>query len=707
MSDAAAYSVRDGIAVISMNNPPVNGLGSVLRPALMDGIKKAGADAAVKALVIIGSAKAFSGGADIREFNTPKMNVPPSLPEINDAQDAFGKPMIAAIGGFALGGGLELALGCHYRVALPKSQLGLPEVKLGILPGSGGTQRLPRVVGAAEAIKMMTSGNSVPAEKALSLGLVDEIVQGDLLEGALAYAKKLVADGKGPRRIRDMKVKVDGEPKAFFEKARAEVGKASRGYPAPLEIVACVEAAVSKPFDEGRAEERKRFQFLVEGAESKALRHMFFAERQTSKIPDVPEDTPVRPVKSAAVIGAGTMGGGISMSFANAGIPVTIIETQQAALDRGMATIQKNYASTVSKGRLAQADMDKRMALLTPSLKLEDAKDADIVIEAVFERMDVKQDLFRKLDAIAKPGAILATNTSTLDVDAIAAATKRPQDVIGTHFFSPANVMRLLEVVRGKKTAKDVLATTMKLGKAIRKLPVVSGVCDGFIGNRMIEKYGQQSLFLLDEGCSPAQVDKASKDWGLAMGPFTMGDMAGLDIGWEIRKRRYQERPNFVYSKVGDRICEAGRYGQKTGKGWYKYESGGGANARTPIPDPEADAIIEAYRKEIGVKARKITDEEIIERLIYALVNEAAYILDEGIALRASDVDMVYLTGYGFPAYRGGPMFYASTVGLDKVVAAIKRFQQGYQGGVWKLAPLLEKLAAEGKTFSEYDAGRK
>lgn len=703
MSDAAAYSVRDGIAVITLNNPPVNGLGSVLRPGIMDGIKKADADAAVKALVIIGSTKAFSGGADIREFNTPKMNVPPSLPEINDAQDAFSKPMIAAIGGFALGGGLELALGCHYRVAAPKSQLGLPEVKLGLLPGSGGTQRLPRVVGAAQAIAMMTTGNAIPAEKAVSLGLVDEIVQGDLLEGALAFAKKLVAGGKGPRRIRDMTVKVDGEPKAFFEKARADVGKASRGFPAPLEIVACVEAAVAKPFDEGRAEERKRFQSLVEGTESKALRHMFFSERQTTKIPDVPEDTPARPIKSAAVIGAGTMGGGISMSFVNAGIPVTVIETQQAALDRGMATIKKNYANTVSKGRLAQADMDTRMALLTPSLKLEDAKAADIVIEAVFERMDVKQALFKKLDAIAKPGAILATNTSTLDVDAIAAATKRPQDVIGTHFFSPANVMRLLEVVRGKKTAKDVLATTMKLGKTIRKLPVVSGVCDGFIGNRMIEKYGQQSLFLLDEGCSPAQVDAAAKRWGLAMGPFTMGDMAGLDIGWEIRKRRYQERPNFVYSKVGDRICEAGRYGQKTGKGWYAYEAGN----RTPIPDPEADAIIEAYRKEIGVKSRKISDEEIVERLIYALVNEAAVILQEGIALRASDIDMVYLTGYGFPAYRGGPMFYASTVGLDKVVAAIKRFQKGYQGDVWKLAPLLEKLAAEGKTFSDYDTGKK
>jgi 3-hydroxyacyl-CoA dehydrogenase len=697
MSEAASYSVRDGIAVVTMNNPPVNGLGSVLRPGLMNGIRKADADPAVKAIVIIGSAKAFSGGADIREFNTPKMSVPPSLPEINDAQDACSKPMIAAIGGFALGGGLELALGCHYRVALPKSQLGLPEVKLGLLPGSGGTQRLPRVVGAAQAVQMMTTGNSVPAEKALALGLLDEIVQGDLLQGALSFARKLVSSGKGPRRIRDMTAKVEGEPKAFFEKARAEVGKASRGFPAPLEIVACVEAAVNKPFDEGRKEERQRFQKLVEGNESKAMRHMFFAERQTSKIPDVPEDTPTRPIRSAAVIGAGTMGGGITMSLVNAGIPVTIIEMKQDALERGIATIMKNYAATVSKGRLKQEDMDKRISLIKSSIHLDDAKDADIVIEAVFERMDVKQDMFRKLDAVMKPGAILATNTSTLDVNAIAAVTKRPQDVIGTHFFSPANVMRLLEVVRGAKTAKDVLATTMKLGKTLKKVPVVSGVCDGFIGNRMVEKYGQQSLFLLDEGCSPQQVDAAAYKWGMAMGPLAMGDMAGLDIGWEIRKRRTIERPDFIYSKVGDRVAELGRFGQKTGKGWYRYETGN----RKPIPDPEVEKIISQYRKENNLKTRAIADEEIVERLIYALVNEAAYILEEGIALRASDIDMVYLTGYGFPPYRGGPMFYADTVGLPKVLASIEKFSKGYQGGVWKPAPLLVKLAKEGRKFND------
>ena len=696
MSEAASYSVRDGIAVITMNFPPVNGLGSVLRPGIMDGIRKAESDPAVKAVVIWGSPKVFSGGADIREFNTPKSFAPPSLPEINEAQDAMKKPMVAAIGGFAMGGGLELALGCHYRVAAPKAQLALPEVKLGILPGSGGTQRLPRIVPVAKAIEMMTTGNPIPADKGKELGLVDEIAPGDLLEAAVAFAKRLVADGKGPRRVRDMPAKLDGDVQAFFAQAREQVAKASRGYPAPLEIVACAEAACTRPFDEGRKFERERFAVLVETTESKALRHMFFAERQTTKIPDVPDDTPTRAVKKVAVIGAGTMGGGITMSLANAGVPTTIIEVSKEALDRGVATIRKNYAATVSKGRLRQEDMDKRMALITPALELAAAQDADMVIEAVFERMDVKQDMFRKLDAIAKPGAILATNTSTLDVDAIAAVTGRPQDVIGTHFFSPANVMRLLEVVRGKQTAKDVLATTLQLGKKIKKVPVVSGVCDGFIGNRMIEKYGQQSLFLLDEGCSPQQVDGAAQQWGMAMGPLTMGDMAGLDIGWEIRKRRYVERPNFVYSKVGDRICERGRYGQKTGKGWYRYE----LPNRKPIPDPEVDQILADYRKEIGVQPRAIANEEIVERLIFALVNEAAYILEEGIAMRASDIDMVYLTGYGFPPYRGGPMFYADTVGLDRVLASIERFQKGYMGEVWKPAPLLVKLAKEGKRFN-------
>ncbi|MEA3195006.1 MAG: 3-hydroxyacyl-CoA dehydrogenase [Betaproteobacteria bacterium] len=689
MSEVTQYAVRDGVAVISMNSPPVNGLSNALRAAIVENLEKADKDPSVKAVVLIGSAKAFSGGADIREFNKPR--VKPDLPDVNDRQDAMTKPLVAAVGGFALGGGLELALACHYRVAAPKALLGLPEVKLGILPGSGGTQRLPRVVPMAEAVQMMTTGTPIPAEKAKALGLVDEVAQGDLLDSAIQFAKGKV--GKPLPRIRDRSVKLE-DAKTFFAQAREQVAKASRGYPAPLEIVGCAEAAATKPFDEGRKHEREAFARLVDTTESKSLRHAFFAERQTSKIPDVPEDTPVREIRKAAVLGAGTMGGGIAMNFANAGIPVTLIDMNQAAVDKGVGIIKKNYAATVSKGRLKQEDMDKRMALIKPSTDLP--ADADIYIEAVFERMDVKQDVFKKLDALAKPGAILATNTSTLDVDLIAAATKRPQDVIGTHFFSPANVMRLLEVVRGKKTDKSVLATTMKLGKALKKLPVVSGVCDGFIGNRMLEKYGQQSLFLLDEGATPQQVDAAMAKFGMAMGPFTMYDMAGNDIGWEIRKRRYTERPDFLYSKIADRICEQGRFGQKTGKGFYKYEA---AN-RKPIPDPDVDKILDSYRNEIGAKKRIISDEEIVQRLVYALVNEGAYILEEGIALRASDIDMVYLTGYGFPPYRGGPMFYADTVGLDKVLASIQKFQAGYQGGAWKPAPLLAKLAKEGRKFN-------
>jgi 3-hydroxyacyl-CoA dehydrogenase len=690
MSEVTQYSVRDGVAVISMNNPPVNGLSDALRAGIMDLLEKADADASVKAVVLIGAAKNFSGGADIREFNKPRNK--PDLPDVNDRQDAMRKPLVAAIGGFALGGGLELALACHYRVAAPKTLLGLPEVKLGILPGSGGTQRLPRVVPMADAVQMMTSGNPIPAEKAKPLGLVDEIVQGDLLQGAIAFAKSKV--GQPLPRIRDRSVKLD-DPKAFFAKVREDVAKASRGYPAPLEIVGCAEAAATKPFDEGRKHEREAFARLVGTTESKSLRHAFFAERQTTKIPDIPEDTATRPIAKAAVLGAGTMGGGIAMNFANAGIPVTLIDMNQAAVDKGLGIIRKNYAATVSKGRLKQEDMDKRMALIKPSTELP--ADADIYVEAVFERMDVKKDVFKKLDAIAKPGAILATNTSTLDIDQIAAVTRRPQDVVGTHFFSPANVMRLLEVVRGKQTDKAVLATTMKLGKTLKKVPVVAGVCDGFIGNRMLEKYGQQTLFLLDEGATPQQVDAALYKFGMAMGPFTMYDMAGNDIGWEVRKRRYRERPDFVYSKIADRICEQGRFGQKTGKGFYRYESGN----RKPIPDPEVDKIIDAYRKEIGVKPRQISDDEIVQRLIYALVNEGACILEEGIALRASDIDMVYLTGYGFPPYRGGPMFYADTVGLDKVLASIQKFQAGYQGAAWKPAPLLVKLAKEGRGFND------
>jgi 3-hydroxyacyl-CoA dehydrogenase len=692
MSEVAPYAIRDGVAVITLNNPPVNGLGNALRAAILQGLQRAESDAQVKAAVLIGGGKAFSGGADIREFGKPREK--PDLPDVNDYQDAMHKPLVAAISGFALGGGLELALACHYRIATPRAQLGLPEVKLGILPGSGGTQRLPRIIPVAKAVQMMTTGNPITSEDALQLGLVDEIVENaDLAQAAIVYANKLVAERKPLRRIRDLRAKGEID----FKKLREEVGKASRGYPAPLEIVACVEAAVTRPFDEGRKFERERFAHLVQTTESAALRHAFFAERQTSKIPDVPEDTAARAVKKAAVIGAGTMGGGIAMSFANAGIPVSITDTTREALERGLQRIRENYAGTVQKGRLQQEEMQKRMALIAPSTDLNAVRDADIIVEAVFERMDVKQELFRKLDGIAKPGAILATNTSTLDVNQIAAATTRPQEVIGTHFFSPANVMRLLEVVRGEKTAKDVLATTMKLGKTLKKVPVVSGVCDGFIGNRMLEKYVQQSLFLLDEGATPQQIDAALAKWGMAMGPFTMYDMAGNDIGWEIRKRRAKERPEFVYGRFADRIAEKGWYGQKSGRGWYRYEPG----SRNPIPDAEVERMLADYRREMGYKTRPITDEEIVERCMYALANEGAQILEEGIALRASDIDMVYLTGYGFPPYRGGPMFYADTMGLDKVLAAIQRFRQGYQGEQWKPAPLLMKLAKEARRFNE------
>jgi 3-hydroxyacyl-CoA dehydrogenase len=699
-NDATQYAVRDGIAVITMTSPPVNGLGYKLRGGLMDCLKKAAADPAVKGAIIIGNHKCFSGGADIREFNTAQKEIPPSLPVINEFQDEFEKPLVAAIGGFALGGGLELALACHYRVALPKSLLGLPEVKIGLLPGAGGTQRLPRIIPVSEALAMTVSGNPVPAEQGQAWGLIDAIADGDLLDGAMSFIQGVIASGAGPRRVSQMKAKFEGDIDAFFNEAMARAKKEQRGQPAPLEIIQCVRDAVTLPFAEGQANAWKRVQMLVNTVESKALRHMFFAERQTAKIPDVPDDTPKRDIRKAAVIGAGTMGGGIAMAIANAGLPVMLIEMKQEALDRGLANIRKNYASTVAKGRLTQARMDERLALITPALDLAAAADADLVIEAVFERMDVKQEVFRKLDAIAKPGAILATNTSTLDVNQIAAVTKRPADVIGLHFFSPANVMKLLEVVRAKETAKEVLATSLAFAKKIGKVPVVASIAtkmsDGFIGNRMLEKYMRQSLYLVEEGASPAQVDRAATEWGLAMGPFTMGDMAGLDISWDIRKRRYAEDPAYEFPRVADRICEAGRFGQKTGKGWYRYEPGN----RKPLPDPEADAIITAYRKEIGLAPRAISDEEIVERLVYALTNEGAKILEDGIALRASDIDITYLMGYGFPSYRGGPMFWADAQGLGRVLERIEAFKKGYRGEHWKPATLLKTLAREGKKFT-------
>ncbi|HYF60492.1 MAG TPA: 3-hydroxyacyl-CoA dehydrogenase NAD-binding domain-containing protein [Burkholderiaceae bacterium] len=697
----AQYRQDGEIAVVTMDNPPVNGLGFDLRSGIDAGVRRALGDPSVKAIVLTGTARAFSGGADIREFNSPKSTATPNLNDLINLIENADKPVIAAVGGLALGGGNELALGCHYRVCAPGTMIGLPEVNLGLLPGAGGTQRLPRLIGAAKALDMIVSGNPIRAEEAVKLGYGSKVVEGDLVEGAIAFAREVVASGSARPKIRDRSVdpaSMPGGVDAFFAQAREHVAKTYRGFPAPMKNLECVEAAVKKPFDEGIKVERTLFEGLVEGTESKAMRHAFFAERAAAKIPDVPDDTPTRPIKSAAVIGAGTMGGGITMNFLNAGIPVTLLETKQEALDRGVATIRRNYEATAKKGRMTAEQVEQRMAMVRPTLSYADLAQADIVVEAVFEDMDVKKTVFEQLDATMNPGAILASNTSTLDVDRIASFTKRPQDVIGTHFFSPANVMRLLEVVRGKATGKDVLATTMQLAKKIKKVGVVSGVCDGFIGNRMIEQYSRQAGFLLEEGCTPQQVDGAIERWGFAMGPFRMGDLAGNDVGWYIRKRRYQEKPHLRYSRTADLLCEMGRFGQKTSAGWYDYKAGD----RTAHPSPVVEKMLTEERARLGVAPRQVSDEEIVHRLLFALVNEAAYILEEGIALRASDIDIIYLTGYGFPRYRGGPMFYADTVGLPKVVEIMKGFAANPNADptFWTPAPLLAKLAADGKRFN-------
>jgi 3-hydroxyacyl-CoA dehydrogenase len=690
------YERRGDVAVLQIDNPPVNGLGHATRKTLVEGLDRALDDRAIKVVVITGTDRVFSGGADIREFNTPAALAEPNLLQVIDAVERSPKAVIAAINGVCMGGGLELALGCHYRVATPDATLGLPEVKIGLLPGAGGTQRLPRAVGADKSLRMIVDGDPIRAADALTHGLVERVVGRESFDGVLQYAAEVSKRAKHPRlRDRTVMLPEGVSAEAFFVAARAEVAKQSRGLPAPSKCVDAVEASVVLPFDEGLARERGYFIELVQSPESRALRHAFFAERAAAKIPDVPSATPTRPIRTAAVLGFGTMGGGIAMSFANAGIPVTVYEKDRAALERGLATCRRNWEATAKKGRMTAEEVDQRMALLKPTLDFNEVGAADIVIEAVYEDMVVKQDVFARLDAVMKRGAILASNTSTLDVDQIAAATSRPQDVIGTHFFSPANVMRLLEVVRAKKTGKDVLATVMQLAKRLKKVGVVSGVCDGFIGNRMLEQYIRQSLFLIDEGASPQQVDAALTRFGMAMGPFTMYDMAGMDIGYAIRQRRYVEKPHLTYSRIGDRVVELGRLGQKTGKGWYRYETG----SRTPLPDPEIDALIERYRGEIGMVPRSISDEEIVQRCVYALVNEGARILEEGIALRSGDIDVVYLAGYGFPVSKGGPMFHAQTVGLDRVVGAMKRFAENMRAdpAFWQPAALLVDAAAAGR----------
>ena len=697
----AQYQLHGDIAVITLNNPPVNGLGLATRQGIADGLAKANAESAARAIVITGAGKAFSGGADIKEFGSPKAMQEPNLLSVIAAIENSSKPVVAAIHSVVMGGGLELALGCHYRVAAPGTSVALPEVKLGLLPGAGGTQRLPRTLGVEPALNMIVSGEPIKSEMLAMLPgqkLFDKMAASaeSLLDEAMNYARS-VADLRPMPLVRDLPCR-HPQGDAYFQFARNMVKGMSKNFPAPGKCVDAVQAATKGKFEAGMATERELFINLMWTPESKALRHIFMAERAASKIPDVPADTPLRTIGSVAVIGAGTMGGGISMNFLNAGIPVVMLEMKQDALDRGVATIRKNYESQVKKGKLKQEKYEQRMSLLSTTLSYDALTDADMVIEAVFEEIGVKETVFKELDRVMKPGAILASNTSTLNVDTIADFTKRPQDVVGLHFFSPANVMRLLEVVRGAKTAKDVMATVMVIAKKIKKTAVVSGVCDGFIGNRMIEQYGRQGGFLLDEGCTPAQVDKAIEKFGFAMGPFRMGDLAGNDIGWAIRKRRSVERADMKYSKTADLLCEKGRFGQKTGAGWYDYVAG----KRDAIPNAEVVQMIEDYREAQGITPRKISDEEIVQRLVYSLVNEAARILEDGIASRASDIDMVYLMGYGFPIYRGGPMNYADQVGLFNVVQAMKRFAQNPldDAKFWEPAPLLARLAAEGKTFN-------
>ena len=695
MSHPVSISIHGSVAVIAMDKPPVNSLGAALRAGIADAMDQAQANAAVQAIVLMGTARAFSAGADVTEFGTPMAGREPNLRVVISLLEDSSKPVIGAISGQCLGGGLELAMGCHYRVALADATLGLPEVKLGLLPGAGGTQRLPRLLGLETALNMVVSGNPVAAAQVAGTPLVDKLIEGDLLQGALAFAQQ-VLDQKMPlRRSRDLKVK-DPHGQAFLQFARNTVGAMAKNFPAPMRCLEAVAASVSKPFDEGVRLEREGFMALMASPESRALRHVFAAERAAAKIPGLAADTPLRTIAKVGVIGAGTMGGGITMNFLNAGLPVVLLEMKQEALDKGIATIRRNYENTMKKGKLKPEQVEQRMALLTGTLSYDAFADVDLVIEAVFENMDVKQTVFETLDRVCKPGAILASNTSYLNIDKIASFTKRPADVLGLHFFSPANVMRLLEVVRGAATAPDVLATSMAVAKKIKKIAIVSGVCDGFIGNRMLARYGAAASGLINAGALPQQIDGALQKFGMAMGPFRMGDLAGLDIGWATRKRKASEAGLPMTPVVADKLCEAGRYGQKTGAGWYRYEAG----KRDPIPDAVTETLIAEYRAAQGITPRKISDAEVIERCIFALVNEGARILAEGIAARASDIDIAYLNGYGFPLHRGGPMLYADLAGLPNVVRALRRFaaEPGADAS-WQPAPLLIQLAEEGKTF--------
>jgi 3-hydroxyacyl-CoA dehydrogenase len=673
----------DDILIVTANNPPVNALSAQVRAGLAAAMEQANADDSVRAVVIIAAGRTFFAGADITEFGKPPIE--PSLPAVIDTIERCGKPVVAAIHGTALGGGLEVALGCHYRIAAASAKLGLPEVKLGILPGAGGTQRLPRVVGVAEALPMIVSGSPIPAAKAHQIGLIDRIVDDGALDAqAVAFAREVV--GKNDHPISSARTdRISDTPASFFDEYRAANARRIKGQDAPAACIEAVEAAVSLPFAEGIANERALFRKLMEGEQSKALRHVFFAERAAAKIDGLPADAKPLPIQKVGVIGAGTMGGGIAMNFLSAGIPIVMIEREQAALDRGVAIIRKNYEASASKGRIKPEQVDKAMGHLTTSLDYQDFADCDLVIEAVFELMEIKKEVFGKLDAIMKPGAILATNTSYLNVDEIAAATSRPEWVVGLHFFSPANIMRLLEVVRGAKTAPQVMATAMALARKIGKIAVVSGVCHGFIGNRILAARTREANTLLLEGARPTQVDQVVLDFGFPMGPFQMGDLAGLDLGWDPEKSSG--------STLREILCERGRRGQKTGKGFYDYDE-----MRNRAPSAEVDAIIAEFGAKSGTPQRQIDDAEIRERLFYPMVNEAALILEEGIAQRASDIDIVWLNGYGWPAWTGGPTFWADSVGLDTIVAGLEKHAERLTD--FRMSSLLKDKAARGEKFN-------
>lgn len=699
MAEVVSYRREGRVALITVDNPPVNALSLPVRAGLAKAFAQFAADGDAAAAVLICAGRTFIAGADITEFDKPIEE--PWLPKVIHQIEDCPKPVVAAIHGTALGGGLETAMSCHYRVAVASAQVGLPEVSLGLLPGATGTQRLPRLIGVKNALDAMIAGRPLAAKKALELGAIDQIVDGDLQAGAIAFAEKLLADGKGPRRVRDMKVDASGLPADFFAEYRKGIARETRGFFAPEQIIKCVEAAVSLPYDQAVARENELFMTCMISTHSKAQRHLFFAEREVTKIPDVPKDTPLRPITKVAVVGGGTMGGGIAMNFVNVGIPVVLKEISQEALDRGMAIIRGNYAGPVKKGKLTQEKMDQCMALITPTLDYDDIADCDLVIEAVFETMAIKKEVFGTLDKVCKPGAILASNTSTLDVDAIAACTKRPQDVIGLHFFAPANVMSLLEIVRGAKTANDVIATSMAMAKTIRKMGVLVRVCFGFVGNRMFFPYVREAQRMMLEGVPPERIDRVAYDWGMAMGPHGVSDLSGLDVLHKVNKEWKEKPDDPAYCRMIDVLVEQGRYGQKTGAGIYKYEG------RNAVPDPDVAAATKAEAARLNVPQLEISDEEIIERLLYSMINEGALILDEGIAYRSSDIDIVFCHGYGMPRYRGGPMQYADAVGLDKVVTAMEKYRKRYGDLYWKPAPLLAKLAASGQSFAQWSASKR